>query len=409
MSGATLTTRRTTFRLAVDGGEPLRTTPFAPWPFFEADEIEAATNVLRSGKVSYWTGEEGRLFESEFATYSGTRRAIAVANGSVALELALYALEVGPADEVITTARSFIAPASCCVMRGAKSVFADVDRDSQNVTAETIRRAITPRTKAIIVVHLAGWPADMDPILELAHAHNLFVIEDCAQVHGARYKGRAVGSIGDIGAFSFCQDKIMSTGGEGGMVTTNSEELWLRAWAFKDHGKSLKAAHRRDHAPGVRIHESIGTNWRLTEMQSALGRILLRKLDRRVEKRRRFAKMLSDAFAKVAPLRPRFLLRKHIILITSTRCSFDRKSCEGWNRDRIVSAIRAEGIPCSSWSCSEIYLENAFEGVRPEGRLPVAKELGETSLMFLVHNTLSDRDMRDTIAAVQRVMAHAGR
>jgi dTDP-4-amino-4,6-dideoxygalactose transaminase len=394
----------------VDGGEPLRTTPFAPWPSFEADEIEAATNVLRSGKVSYWTGEEGRLFESEFATYNGTRRAIAVANGSVALELALYALEVGPADEVITTARSFIASASCCMMRGAKPVFADVDRGSQNVTAETIRWAITPRTKAIIVVHLAGWPADMDPILELAHAHNLFVIEDCAQAHGARYKGRAVGSIGDIGAFSFCQDKIMSTGGEGGMVTTNSEELWLRAWAFKDHGKSLKAAHRRDHAPGVRIHESIGTNWRLTEKQSALGRILLRKLDRRVEKRRHFAKMLTDAFAKIAPLRPAVPPEEaHHSYYKYSVFVRPEKLREGWNRDRIVSAIRAEGIPCSSWSCSEIYLENAFEGVRPEGRLPVAKELGETSLMFLVHNTLSDRDVRDTIAAAQRVMAHAGR
>lgn len=411
MPSAILTTTRTTSKLAVDGGQPLRTAPFAPWPSFEPDEIAAATNALRSGKVNYWTGEEGSLFESEFATYSGTRYAIAVANGSVALELALYALGVGPSDDVITTARSFIASASCCIIRGAKPVFADVDRDSQNVTADTIRRAITPRTKAIIVVHLAGWPAEMDPILELARAYKLFVIEDCAQAHGARYKGRAVGSIGDIGAFSFCQDKIMSTGGEGGMVTTNSRELWLRAWAFKDHGKSFDAVHLRDQSAGLRrIHESIGTNWRLTEMQSALGRILLPKLDRRVEKRRHFAKMLSGAFANIAALRPAVPSEEaHHSYYKYSVFVRPEKLREGWNRDRIASAIRAEGIPCSSWSCSEIYLEDAFAGMRPEARLPVAKELGETSLMFLVHNTLSDCDIRDTIAAVQKVMAHAGR
>ena len=260
--------------------EPFSTVPFAPWPHFAPDEIEAAAKVLQSGKVNYWTGQEGRLFEREFADYVGTKHAIALHNGTVALELALYAMGVGEGDEVITTPRTFIASASAAVMRGARPVFADVDPESGLITAETIERAITPRTKAIIVVHLAGWPADMDAIMALARKHNLWVIEDCAQAHGARYKGRSVGSIGHAGAWSFCQDKILTTGGEGGMLTLNDDELWSKAWSFKDHGKSYDAVYNRQHPPGFRwLHEDFGTNWRMLEVQSAIGRVILRKLD----------------------------------------------------------------------------------------------------------------------------------
>src|SRR5208282_1519874 len=267
---------------------------FPSWPYFEADEIEAAASVLRSGKVNYWTGDLGRRFEDEFAAYVGCRHAVALSNGTVALELALHALGVGAEDEVITTSRTFIASASCAVMRGARPVLADVDRDSQNITAETIRAALSPRTKAIIAVHLAGWPCDMDPILRLAGERGLKVIEDCAQALGATYKGRPVGSMGDAAAFSFCQDKIMTTGGEGGMMTTHNEEVWKRAWSFKDHGKSYDAVHRRAHPPGFRwLHESFGTNWRMTEMQSAIGRVALRKVAAWVEIRRRNAAILT--------------------------------------------------------------------------------------------------------------------
>ena len=215
---------RLSSNLAIDGGPKVRTTPFAPWPSFAEDEVEAAAAVLRSGNVNYWTGEEGHQFEAELAAFTGCKHAIALANGTVALELALYALGIGPGDEVVTTSRTFIASASCAVMRGALPVMADVDRDSQNITADTIRAALTPRTEAIIAVHLAGWPCDMDPIMELATSTGLKVIEDCAQAHGASYKGRPVGSMGDVAAFSFCQDKIMTTGGEGGMLTTNDAE-----------------------------------------------------------------------------------------------------------------------------------------------------------------------------------------
>ena len=398
-----------TSKLAIDGGTPVRSTPLPPWPYFESEEIEAAERVLRSGKINYWTGEEGRQFEKEYAEYVGTKHAVAVANGTVGLELALYALGIGPGDEVITTSRTFIASASCVVMRGAKPVIADVDRDSQNITAETIRQAITPRTKAIIAVHLAGWPCDMDPILDLAREHGLKVIEDCAQANGARYKGRPVGSMGDINSFSFCQDKIMTTGGEGGMVTTNSEELWERAWSFKDHGKSYDAVYRRQHGPGFRwLHEQFGTNWRLTEMQSAIGRVLLRKLDAQVAIRRRHAARLTAAFSEIAGLRttvpPADIYHSYYKYYAFLR---PERLRPGWTRDRIETAIQAEGIPCFAGSCSEIYLEKAFDGIRPESRLPVARELGETSLMFLVHPTLSDQDIDDTIGAVRKVMESA--
>ena len=264
--------------LAIEGGPAVRKHLFSPWPYFSQDEIDAVTRVLNSGRVNYWTGDEGRQFEAEFAAFVGCKHAVAVANGTVALELALEALGIGPGDEVVVTSRTFIASASCAVMRGATPVMADVDWDSQNITAETIRAVLSPRTRAIIAVHLAGWPCDMDPILEIAREHGLKVIEDCAQALGAVYKGRPVGSMGDVNAFSFCQDKILTTGGEGGMLTTNHTDLWSRAWAFKDHGKSYEAVYRRQHPPGYRwLHESFGTNWRLTEMQSAMGRVLLQE------------------------------------------------------------------------------------------------------------------------------------
>ena len=396
--------------LAIEGGRPIRTSPFESWPQFESDEIEAATRVLRSGKINYWTGEEGRRFEEEFAAQAGCKYGVAVANGTVALELALYALGIGSGDEVIVPSRTFIASASCAVMRGAKPVLADVDRNSQNLTADTIRPLITSRTKAVIAVHLAGWPCDLDPILGLAREHGLKVVEDCAQCHGATYDGRPVGSLGDVAAFSFCQDKIMTTGGEGGMLTTNDETIWRRAWSFKDHGKNYDTVYNRQHPPGFRwLHESFGTNWRLTEMQSAMGRVLLRKLPRFVEARRKNASILTERFATIPGLRvavpPREIGHSYYKYYAFVRPENLR---DGWNRDRVIAAINAEGIPCFSGSCSEIYLENAFNAeIRPRERLRVARELGETSLMFLVHPTLSEKEMLDACSAVQKVFAIA--
>jgi dTDP-4-amino-4,6-dideoxygalactose transaminase len=383
---------------------------FAPWPYFAPDEIEAAAAVLRSGKVNYWTGDEGRKFEREFADFCGCRHAVALANGTVALESALRALGIGPGDEVITTSRTFVASASCAVAVGARPVMADVDADSQNITVETIRKVLTPRTKAIIPVHLAGWPCDMDPILDLARAHGLKIVEDCAQAHAATYKGRPVGSIGDIAAWSFCQDKIMTTAGEGGMITTNSDELWESAWAYKDHGKSHSAVYRREHPPGYRwLHESFGTNWRMTEVQSAIGRVILRKLPEWVARRRKFARTLNERFAKIPALRltipPADIEHAYYKYYVFVRPEMLRPE---WSRDRIVDAVSAAGVPCFTGSCSEIYLEKAFPADwRPAERLPAAKRLGETSVMFLVHPTLSEEAIDATASAVEQVMENA--
>jgi dTDP-4-amino-4,6-dideoxygalactose transaminase len=400
-----------TGKLAVNGGRPVRRAPLPPWPQFDTDEIEAAARVLRSGKVNYWTGEEGRQFEKEFAAHVNCQHAVAVANGTVALELALYAFGVGAGDEVIVPSRTFIASASCAIMRGATAVLADVDRCSQNLTVDKILSLLTPRTKAIIAVHLAGWPCDMDSIMDLSRSRGLKVIEDCAQAHGATYHGRPVGSFGDAAAFSFCQDKIMTTGGEGGMLTTNDPLIWQRAWSFKDHGKSYDAVYRRIHPPGFRwLHESFGTNWRLTEMQSAIGRVQLAKLQKWVEARRRNAEILSRGLSSIRALRvtklPEGIGHSYYKFYAFVS---PEKLQEGWTRDRIMSAVQAEGIPCLAGSCSEIYLEKAFpERMRPTDRLQVARELGETSLMFVVHPTLSENDMLDTCRAVSKVFKVAG-
>jgi dTDP-4-amino-4,6-dideoxygalactose transaminase len=380
------------------------------WPFFAENEIEAAARILRSGKVNYWTGNEGREFEKEYAEFTGRKHAVAVANGTLALELALRVLGIGPGDEVITSPRTFIASASCAVSVGARPVFADADRASQNITAESIRSVLTPATKAIVAVHLAGWPCEMNEILVLARTYGLKVIEDCAQAHGATYKGRPVGSIGDIGAFSFCQDKIISTAGEGGMITLDSDEMHENAWAYKDHGKSYDAVYRRTHAPGFRwLHESFGTNWRLTEIQSAIGRIQLRSLPRWVETRRRYASLLTECFSELPGLRvaipPEHVGHAYYKYYAFVQPEALRKN---WSRDRIVAEVTARGIQCFGGSCSEIYLEKAFPAEwRPESPLPTARELGETSLMFLVHPTLLPEQIARTCEVVTQVMREA--
>ena len=401
--------------LAINGGAPVRTKSFPQWPFFDTDELATVTKVMESGKVNYWTGEEGRLFEKEFAASIGVDYAVAVMNGSVALEAALMALDIGTGDEVVVTPRSFIASASCAIMRGAKPVFADVDRNSQNITAETIENVLTNRTRAIIAVHLAGWPCEMDAIMELAKKHGLAVIEDCAQATGALYKGRPVGSFGDVAAFSFCQDKIMTTCGEGGMVVTYNKDIWSKAWAYKDHGKSYDAVYENDNVntgSSFRwIHESFGTNWRMMGMQAAIGRIQLRKLPEWIKRRRHNAEILSTAFLNIPLLRvtvpPDHISHayyKYYVFIKPEMLK------NGWNSERVIAAINNEGIPCFSGSCSEIYLEKAFTpDMRPEKRLPVAQELGESSMMFLVHPTLSEDDMRSMVAGVNKVMAVACR
>ncbi|MGY2409965.1 DegT/DnrJ/EryC1/StrS family aminotransferase [Pseudomonas pergaminensis] len=386
-------------------------TPFSPWPSFTAEEADAVRSVILSNKVNYWTGIECREFEKEFAAWTNTEYAIALANGTVALDLALQALGIGAGDEVIVTSRTFLASVSSIVNAGAVPVFADVDPDSQNITAQTIEAVITPRTRALICVHLAGWPCDMDPIMALAQSHDLKVIEDCAQAHGATYKSRPVGSIGHVGAWSFCQDKIMTTGGEGGMVTTNDRELWLSMWAFKDHGKSWEAVYEREHPPGFRwLHESFGTNWRMLEVQGVVGRLQLRRMAAWRDSRNANAQRIWDCAAELKGLRVPVLPSSYVHAAYKCYVFVDPAQLQPeWSRDRILSEIAALGVPCFSGSCSEVYLEKAFDGTgwRPAERLPVAKALGETSLMFLVHPTLSQAEIGKTCAALKNVMKAA--
>jgi dTDP-4-amino-4,6-dideoxygalactose transaminase len=273
---------------------------------------------------------------------------------------------------------------------------------------ETISPLLTPRTKAIIAVHLAGWPCEMDSILELSRSRGLKVIEDCAQAQGATYHGRPVGSFGDAAAFSFCQDKIMTTGGEGGMLTTNDPLVWRRAWSFKDHGKSYDAVYHRSHPPGFRwLHESFGTNGRMTEMQSAIGRVALRKVPGWIERRRKYAAMLNQRLSRAPGLRlaipPAHLDHAYYKYYIFVRPEY---LLPGWSRDRILQAISAQSVPCFVGSCSEIYLERAFINEGYNGlRLPVAKELGETSLMFLVHPRLTEEAIEHTCRVIETVVA----
>ncbi len=391
----------------------------APWPNYTQDEVDAVSRVLLSNKVNYWTGDEGRQFEREFAAFAGTAHAIALANGTVALDLALHGLQIGAHnggradDEVIVTPRSFIASVSCVINAGAVPVFADVDRESGNIAPETVAPHITERTRAIICVHLAGWPCDMDGMREVIGTRGIKLIEDCAQAHGARYKGRPVGGLGDVAAWSFCQDKIMTTGGEGGMVTCDDPDLWRRMWSFKDHGKSWEAVHERTHPPGFRwLHETIGTNWRMTEMQAVIGRIQLARMPEWNAARTDNARKLTDVLAPYAGEDDGF------IRLPRPRCTDDRvvvgdTACcrhawykfyafvrperlpAGLDRDGVIAAINASGVGCAQGSCSEIYLEKAFDNSpsRPPARLMHARELGETSLMFQVHPGAAIKDL----------------
>jgi len=401
--------------LALDGGTPVRATPMPGWPALGDAAVEAVERVVRSNRINYWTGHEGRSFEAEYAESVGRAHGIAVANGTLALELALRAFGVGSGDEVIVPARTFIATASAAVAVGAIPIVADVDRASGNLTAESARQALTDRTRAIVPVHVGGWPVDMDPITALARGAGLVVIEDCAQAHGGVYRGRSVGNLGSHAAtFSFCQDKIVPVG-DGGMLVLDDGDAYELAWAYKEHGKSLRKVSDTASSPGgPSFHwlvDSFGTNWRLDEMSAALGRLGLRSLPLWHEARTTNALRLAEGLSSgVRGLRVP-------LPAEDARHAFYRlyahveplELAPGWNRDRIISAINAEGVPAQYGVCAEVYREQAFAtaGLAPDARMPVASRIHETSLAFLVHPTLTEADIDDTIAAVRKVMGVA--
>ena len=431
--------------LAINGGPKVGTEPWSPWPYFDHEMIKAVTGVLQSGKVNYWTGEihhlvdgtkvrgETGLFEYEFAAYHGVKHAISLANGTLTLELALEMFGIGTGDEAITTTRTFIASASACVMRGVKPVFADICQISQNITAASIEKLITEKTRAVIVVHLGGWACEMDEIREVLDrkgkefAHKIYLIEDCAQSLGGEYKGRKLGSIGDAGSFSFCQDKIITTGGEGGMLIMNDDQAYRRAWAFKDHGKDFDKYNQTlkhslvdyEKAKKVSYYSRMGTNWRMTEMQAAIGRIALTQLDSwNLAHRKKYAKMLDEGFSTIPGLKvmkaPDHIVHpyyKYYVFIDLDQLN------ENWNRDSAMKAINAEGVPCLFGSTWGIGKEDAWKNVHfPNGEIidmqqkddfPNDFYVGSSVLMFQVHPTLKKKHIEATIMAVKKVMAIA--
>jgi dTDP-4-amino-4,6-dideoxygalactose transaminase len=387
----------------------VRIDPPPAWPVFEQDEISAVVQVLRSGKVNQWTGALVGEFEVAFAQYIGMPHGVAVTNGSVALEVALRALGIGRGDEVIVTSRSFIASASCVDMVGASPVFADVEYDTGLISPATIEPHIGPKTKAVIPVHLYGRPCDMSGIMRLARDHGLLVIEDCAQSHGASIDGRLTGSFGDAAAFSFCQDKIITTGGEGGMVLFSREDARDRAWAFKDHGKCPRSVREKTDGLSFRwLHGSVGTNGRMMELQAAIGLRQLAKLESRVRERGRIAGRLFRAVSpypcvRVVPPAPghRHAYYRFDFIFVPERAA------PGWTRDRLVEELTAEGIRAFAGACPEIYLEDAYKQRFGLERRPNAALLGKTSVAMLAHNTLDEEYVSDCEKAIATVLARA--
>ena len=387
------------------------------WPHFDKVQIDAVKEILSSGKVNYWTGDQGKLFEKEFAEWNGSKYSVAVSNGSLALIVAYLSLGIKEGDEIITTPRTFIATSSSAVLVKAKPIFADVDENSGAITVETIEPLITKKTKAIVVVHIGGWPADMAKICDLANSYNIPVLEDCSQAHGAEIKingkFKSVGTFGELSTWSFCQDKIISTGGEGGMVTTSEKQHWEFIRSFKDHGKDLDLMLRNDKPIGYNlIHTNFGSNLRLTEIQSAIGRQQIKYLPSWRLKREKNAKFFAAKLNDLDILRIPFpnenikhAWYKFYIYLK------EELLAEGWSRQRILSEMAFAGYPALTGTCSEIYLEKCFKelDLNPKERLPVAKELGETSLMLLVHPTIDEKQIQEYASTLKKILIRATR
>lgn len=373
---------------------------FPVWPHFEQDEIDLVIDVLRSGKTNTWVGEHVAKFENEFANYINMPFALAVANGTLALELALLCLDIQPGDEVIVPSKSYVATASAVAIRGAKPIFADIELDTHNISLDSIKKSVTEKTKAIIVVHIAGTPCEMDSIVEFVRENNLYLIEDCAQAHGAEYKSKKVGSFGDASAFSFCQDKIISTGGEGGMLLLKDESLWRRAWSYRDHGKDydiMKSANKINGFPWP--HTSIGSNWRITEMQAAIGRLQLKKLPEMLLRRRENAEYFLNKISKISGvIVPQFPDAIKNSFYRTYVCLDVEKMKDKWDRNRVINEINEIGLVCNIGSCNAIYKEKAFgsDNYHIES-FPNASWIEPRVISFLSHHRLNKKHM-DRIA-----------
>ena len=337
------------------------------WPSYSKKEAKLVSEIIASNKVNYLFGNKGKEFEEKFSHFTGSKYSLAVANGTLALDLCLRSIELKRNDEVIVTSRSFVASASCISALGAIPVFADVDVNSQNISISDIKKLTSKKTKAIICVHFAGFPCEMQKILKFAKGKNIFVIEDCAQAHGGFINGKSVGTFGHISAWSFCNDKILSTGGEGGMITTNSKKLFKFVESFNNHGKNFSkfgALQNKKISNFPFIHDSIGLNYRLTEMQSAIGIYQLEKLSNWQKLRNRNAEIYINALKKldliITPEVPKNVQHAWYKLYLIINTPFLKK---GSSRTKIIEEINKNGIFCSFGSCGSIYREKAFKNL----------------------------------------------
>ena len=390
------------------------------YPYFNQNTQRRVQKVLKSGRVNYWTGNECKDFEKEFSNYHKVKHSLTVSNGSVALEISLQALNLKKRDSVIVTPRSFIMSASCVLNLGLKPIFADVD-DNGNLSIEGIKTVYNKSVKAIIVVHLNGLVCDLDPILNFVKKKNLFLIEDCSQAHGAVYKGKKVGSFGHISTWSFCQDKIMSTGGEGGMISTNNTKLWLKLWSLKDHGKNYKNVFDKKNNNQFKwLHDDLGSNYRMTEMQAVIGREQLKSLDKQIKKRNLIANLylngLRDYYLKYDILkRPDFTFKsqnsnKNLNKLYNFKHAFYRLNIfvnkNKINRNKLLKKLNEKKIKCGVGSCPEIYREKIFRKLNffPKKRLINAKLLGETSIMFPINPNLSLTKVKTEINSIKKIL-----
>jgi dTDP-4-amino-4,6-dideoxygalactose transaminase len=387
---------------------------------YSLKQIRNVIQVIKKNKTNYWTGQECKKFEKEFSKFHDTKYSIAVSNGSVALEIALKALNLEKTDTVIVTPRSFIISASCVLNLGLKPVFADVDENG-NLSIDGIKKVFNKKIKAIIIVHLNGLPCDLDPILKFVKKNKLFLIEDCSQAHGAVYKNKKVGSFGHISTWSFCQDKIISTGGEGGMISTNNKKLWLKCWSLKDHGKNYHSVFYKKHKIGFRwLHDQLGSNYRMTEMQAVLGREQLKTLDQQIKKRNIIANLyinrLKDYYQKFDVINvPNFKhqtcsLKKNLKSCDKCRHSYYRLNLfiniKKINQIKLIEELNKKKINCGVGACPEIYREKVFKKLKfyPKKRLVNAKLLGKSSIVFPINPNRSLVNIKSEIDSIRKIL-----
>jgi perosamine synthetase len=383
-------------KLAIDGGPKTRREAFPRWPLLGPEDIAAVAEVLDSGKLTQLSGRSVGDFERAFAKWHGAEHCVATSSGTTAIHAALIALGVAPGDEVIVPAHTFIASATPVLHQGATPVFADVDERTFCISPDSVRERITERTRAIIAVHLNGHPADLDALLEIARPRGIAIIEDAAQAHGATYKGRKAGTIGEAGCFSFWEDKIITTGGEGGAILTADASLAERMRRIRHHGEGPIEGAR------AYYHLELGYNYRMTAMQAATGLVQLRKLEEYLIARRRNATHLSERLGEIPQVEPPFIADYAVHSYYKYVCRLRRDS--GIDIARFVSAVAAEGLPISRRYPTPLPQQPVFRNAGlADAACPVADRLSSELFTMLVHPTASVADMDDYVTAIAKV------